>query len=154
MLNMNKQKASTLIEVLIAVSVIVLILTSVSAMISMLVRLADSNERKQLALLKAEEALEFFRKERSITSWFGFSTFIEDGARYCISTLPESMASMSAQLGTCEDADVLEAARYQFKREAAIDFDGENRATISIDLMWQDGNKDKNLTIEQNFENY
>ena len=154
MSNINKQRASTLIEVLVAIFVIAVVLTAISAMMSMSIKLADNNEKKQLALQKAEEAMEFFRKERSINSWHGFSNPLEDEARYCISSLPESVASLSAKLGACAETDVLEAARYKFKREAVINFTGENNLSVQINLLWNDGNQAKNLSLEQSFENY
>lgn len=154
MSDISKQRASTLIEVLVAVSIIALVLTAMSAMISMSVKLSDSNEKKQLALQKALEALEFFRQERAINSWHSFSTPLEDQAVYCISALPESVASLSAQLGVCSDDDVLEAARYKFKRQAEVSFASTDNVKIKIDLDWQEGNKAKNLTLEQSFENY
>ena len=153
MSNTNSQKASTLVEILIAVSVIALVLTSVSAMITMSIRLADSNEQKQLALQKAQEALEFFRRERSINSWHSFSTPISDGV-YCVSSLPEEIASMSAKLGVCDEENLLEAAKYRFKREAVVQFNSVDNVKIEIEILWEDGNKDKNLAIEQNFENF
>ncbi len=154
MSNTTRQQASTLIEILIAVSIIALVLTSVSAMITMSIKLAGSNEQKQLALQKAQEAMEFFRKERSINSWYSFSTHLTDGSLYCVSTLPESIASVSAKLGTCSDTDVLEAAKYQFQREASVQFNSTSSIRVGIDVSWRDGNKDKNLFIEQNFENF
>lgn len=154
MSNTIKQQASTLIEILIAVSIIALVLTSVSAMITMSIKLAGSNEQQQLALQKAQEAMEFFRRERSINSWYSFSTPLNDGSLYCISTLPESIASVSAQLGACGDTDVLEAAKYQFQREATIQFNNTSNIRVGIDVSWRDGNKNKNLFIEQNFENF
>lgn len=154
MSNMNSQKASTLIEILIAVTIIALVLTSVSAMITMSIKLASSNEQKQLALQKAQEAMEFFRRERSVNSWYSFSTPLGDGSSYCISSFPESIASMSAKLGICGDADLLEAAKYQFKREAHVGFNTANNIKVEIDVLWQDGNKAKNLSIQQNFENF
>ena len=154
MSNTIKQQASTLIEILIAVSIIALVLTSVSAMITMSIKLAGSNEQQQLALQKAQEAMEFFRRERSINSWYSFSTPLNDESLYCISTLPESIASISAQLGACGDTDVLEAAKYQFQREATIQFNNTSNIRVGIDVSWRDGNKNKNLFIEQNFENF
>lgn len=154
MSNINKQAASTLIEVLIAVSIIATVLTAVSAMISMSIKVSDGNERKQLALQKAQEALEFFRKERSINSWFSFSSPLVNGSRYCVSSLPEAVSSMSAKLGACSDSDVLEAAKYEFKREAVISFNSANSVNVQIDLRWTDGAKAKNLILEQSFENY
>src|SRR5690606_36872782 len=104
----NKQKGSTLVEILVAVTIISLVLTAVSAMISMSVKLADSNEKDQHALQKPEEVLEFFRKERVIGSWHGFSGGLDDDAVYYVCSVRESVASMSTQLGTCGDDDVLE----------------------------------------------
>lgn len=158
MLDINKknqrQAGSTLVEILIAISVIALVLTAVGSMISMSIKLSDSNEQKQLALQKAQEALEFFRRERSINSWSSFSTPLDDGAIYCLNSLPDNVASMSASLGACADGDFLEAAKYEFQREAVVNFNNANSLKVEIDLLWQDGNKAKDLTIEQNFENY
>jgi type II secretory pathway pseudopilin PulG len=158
MSNLNKhpisQQASTLVEVLVAVTIIALVLTAVSAMISMSIKLANSNEQNQLALQKAQEGLEFFRKERLINSWYSFSTPLTDGATYCLSSIPEETASISAQLGVCGEADVLEAAKYNFKREVTVNYNGANSLTVQVDLNWTDGNKDKNLNLEQSFDNY
>jgi len=154
MLNTTSQRASTLIEILIAVSIIALVLTSVSAMITMSIKLASSNEQKQLALQKAEEAMEFFRKERAINSWQSFSTSLVDGEVYCVSSLPEAIASISAQLGTCSEENVLEAAKYPFRREAIVQFNSVNNVKLEVKLLWLDGNKVKDLSIEQNFENF
>lgn len=151
---MNKQKGSTLIEVLVAVSIIALVLTSIGAMITMSIRLADSNEQKQLALQKAQEAIEFFRKERSINSWLRFSSNLNNSGVYCVSSLPVSIASMSAKLGSCSDSDILEAAKYEFKRQAAINFNGSDSLSVEIDINWIEGSKTKNLSLQQNFENY
>lgn len=153
-LQKNLQKGSTLVEILVAVTIIALVLTAVSAMISMSVKLADSNEKKQLALQKAEEALEFFRKERATNSWYGFSTSMTDGSTYCVSSLPESVASLSAQLGVCGDEDVLEAARYSFKRQALVTFLSSNQISVQIEMLWDDGTKSKNFLLDQSFENY
>jgi type II secretory pathway pseudopilin PulG len=158
MSNTNKQlttqRASTLVEILIAVSIIAVVLTAVSAMIIMSIKLSSSNEQKQLALQKAEEAMEFFRKERAVNSWYSFSTPLVDEERYCISNLPVEVASISAQLGACEEDDVLEAAKYFFKREAAVTFNSANNVTIEVNLSWADNSKAKNVSIKQNFENY
>jgi len=154
MLSMNKQRASTLVEVLIAVSIIALVLTSVSAMITMSIKLANSNEQKQLALQKTQEALEFFRKERAVNSWHSFSGALANDGIYCLSSLPESIASMSAKLGACTDQEILEAAKYQFQREANISFNDANSLKVIVEVFWQDNTRNKNLVIEQNFDNY
>lgn len=155
MSNTNRQVGSTLVEVLIAVSIIALVLTAVGSMISMSIRLADSNEKKQLALQKAQEAMEFFRKERLVNSWHGFTTPLVDNSTYCVSSLPASMAGMTAKLGICADSDLLEAARYRFRREATVEFSpGDNGVNLRIDMNWNDGNKAKSLSLEQGFENY
>lgn len=150
----SKQSASTLVEVLVAITVIALVLTAVGAMISMSVKLADGNEKQQLALQKAQEALEFFRKERAINSWSSFSTTLTDGAVYCLNSLPSGVADLSTQLGECNETSFLEVAHYQFQRQANISFSGANSLTVEIELLWQNGNKAKNLSLQQSFENY
>lgn len=158
MFSINKKRSSqvgsTLIEVLVAVTIIAMALTSIGSMIAMSIRLSNSNEQKQLALQKAQEAIEFFRKERLINSWYSFSTNLGDGDIYCMDSLPTSVASMSAMLGACGSGDYLEAAKYNFFREAEITFASANSLTVKVDIDWEDSGKAKNLEIEQSFENY
>lgn len=143
-----------MIELLVAVTIISLVITAVSAMVTMSMRLADNNEKHQLALQKAEEALEFFRKERAVRTWTGFSGPLQDAATYCLAVLPPDTAELATQLGECGADEALEAARYRFIRQARVDFTSNDSLVVQINMNWTDGARPKSLVLTQIFENY
>ena len=150
----SAQHGSTLIEVLAASAIISLALTAASAMTAMSVKLAENNERQQLALQKAQEAMETVRRERFIGSWTDFSTAFNQSATYCFNVLPSDLATLSATTGACAAEDFLQVANYRFVRQAQVQIHSADALTVNISITWQDGNKDKRLDLEQRFENY
>lgn len=161
---MKRTSGSTLVEVLVAVTIISLVLTAVGAMMSMSVRLAINNEQKQLALHQAQEGLEFFRKERMTNSWYSFSQALltSESGFYCMTQFPSDLNALLAKAGSCPARESLESALYLFQRSARVEALGPNSIKISVEVSWQDGKRStwqsnaqsKSLTLEQNFENY
>jgi type II secretory pathway pseudopilin PulG len=149
----KKQRASTLVEVLVAVSIIALVLTAVSSMIFASVKLAESNEIRQLALQKNEEALEFFRKERFVNSWALFAAAMEDETSYCLSSLPDDLTGLAEKIGNCADDDQLQAAAYYFQREVYVSKETDS-LNLRVDISWQAGGEEKVLSLEQDFHKY
>ena len=151
---MTKNRGSSLVEVLVAVSIIALVLTAVSSMIFASVKLAESNEIRQLALQKNEETLEFFRKERFINSWDSFKNNLQDNTTYCLSTLPDDLTGMADKMGTCGDTDNFQAASYFFRREVVVDILSTDSLNLIVNLIWTAGGEEKVLSLEQVFERY
>jgi len=150
----NAQHGSTLIEVLTASAIISLALTAASAMTAMVVKLAENNERHQLALQKAQEAMETVRRERFIGSWTDFSTAFNQSVTYCFNVLPSDLAALGGMTGACGEEDFLQVANYRFVRQAEVQIHSADALTVNISMTWQDGSKSKQLNLEQRFENY
>lgn len=150
----QQQRGSTLIEVLAAAAIIAITLTATSAMTAMSVKVAENNERHQLALQKAEEGMEVVRRERLLRSWTHFEAAFTQAASYCFNDLPEELSELAAKAGNCGSEDFLEAANYRFVRRADVDSISADAVSVRIELSWQDGSKEKLVEIEQRFENY
>ena len=148
------QRGSTLIEVLAASAIISLALTAASAMTAMSVKLAENNERQQLALQKAEEALETVRRDRLLNQWPDFSVSYNQAASYCFNTLPQDLLALSALSGACGEDEYLLVANYLFFRQIEVQSHGADALSVRVLMTWQDGNKDKQLELSQRFENY
>ena len=163
-LKMHRETASTLVEVLVAVAIIALVLTAVGAMMSMSIKLASSNEQKKLALHRAEEGLEFFRKERMTSSWYSFAQALlsNPAGLYCMTDFPSDMATLVAATGPCPPPENLEGTIYLFQRLARVEAVDPNKIKVSIEVSWQDGKREswqadaktQSLVLEQNFENF
>ena len=150
----RKDTGSSLVEVLVAVSIIALVLTAVSSMIFASVKLAESNEIRQLALQKNEETLEFFRKERFVNSWDSFTDNLQDETTYCLSTMPDDLTGMSEKAGECAEDNNFQAAAYYFQREVLVDVLDVDSVNLIVNLIWTAGGEEKVLSLEQVFENY
>lgn len=150
----SAQHGSTLVEVLAASAIISLALTAASAMTAMSVKLAENNERQQLALQKAQEAMETVRRERFIGSWTDFSTAFNQSATYCFNVLPSDLVALGSMTGVCGEEDFLQVANYRFVRQAQVQIHSADALTVNISMTWQDGSKSKQLNLEQRFENY
>lgn len=150
----RKDNGSSLVEVLVAVSIIALVLTAVSSLIFASVKLAESNEIRQLALQKNEETLEYFRKERFLNSWNSFATNLQDGTTYCISTMPADLTGMAEKAGACADDNNFQAASYYFQREVTVDVLTADSINLIVGISWNSGGEEKVLSLEQVFERY
>lgn len=95
----NKQGAFTFIEVLAAVSIVALVMTALGSMMALSVRVAEANEMEQLAQMKAQQSIEFFRRERLVRGWNTFYSSLSHNAKYCLNTLPGSIGDISS--GSC-----------------------------------------------------
>ncbi len=90
----KKQAGSTFIEVLVAMVVVATVLTALGSMMALSMRVAEANEMEQLAQLKAQQVLEFIRKERLVKGWNTFFSSLDNGD-YCLSPLPDSIDNIS-----------------------------------------------------------
>jgi len=151
--SLTQQRGSTLMEVLIAVTIISTVTTALMAMLAMSVKLAESNEKHQLALLKANETTEYLRKERLLDSWTVFSANFTNGT-YCLNDLPADSADLADSIGACQDDDYFMAAAYLFQRELLINGNGSDTITMQVRIKWEDGGKEKDLTTSQEFREY
>lgn len=150
---LKKQRASTLVEVLVAVAVISTVITAIMAMLAMSVKVAESNEKRQLALQKGNEMTEYLRKERLITSWPNFNSQFTE-ATYCLINFPNSLSEIVDEIGTCSDEQYFTAAGYDFQRELIVTNNGTDVLSMQVVVRWEDAGLDKELVLNQEFREY
>lgn len=97
----QKQGAFTFVEVLVATLLVTLVMTALGSMMALSMRVAEANEMEQLAQLKAQQTMEFFRRERLVRGWGDFYNSLQDNTTYCLNTLPANIASIST--GGCSN---------------------------------------------------
>ena len=95
----QKQRAFTFVEVLVATMLVALVMTALGSMMALSMRVAEANEMEQLAQLKAQQTMEFFRRERLIRGWSDFYNSLQDNPTYCLNTLPANITTISP--GSC-----------------------------------------------------
>lgn len=82
------QQAFTFVEVLVATLIVAMVMTALGSMMALSARVAEANEMEQLAQLKAQQAIEFFRRERLVRGWKVFDEKLNHGNTHCLNDLP------------------------------------------------------------------
>lgn len=127
------QSGSTLIEILVAMVLVATILTALASMMTMSMKVSESNEMEQLAQLKGQEALEYLRKERLVRGWGTFYSSLADNTNYCLSVLPANITEMSTLIGACpEPVEVLN--HFAYTTLATISLPDPETVTIQINV--------------------
>ena len=156
----HKQGAFTFVEVLAAISIVALVMTALGSMMALSARVAEANEMEQLAQMKAQQSIEFFRRERLVRGCNTFYSSLNHNAKYCLNTLPSSIGSISS--GSCvshqEDFNF-----FYYSIEATIkkpDSVNEQIVEVQIDIYRFDksgspvGTGDAFYTVKQTFKKY
>lgn len=149
----NIQRGSTLVEVLVAIGVLSVVLTALMAMMGMSVRLSERNEKRQLALQKANETIEFFKKERLLNSWPIFSDSLSEN-NYCFPGLPDEISLLPDYAGSCQATETLEVAQYKFTRQLSVSHLDASTISMQVSLNWYELGEVKSLSLEQEFKEY
>ncbi len=145
-MNLKDQAGQTLIEIIIAVGLVVLVLTSISAGLAISVRNNRHAKSMEEAKQYAREGTEWFRRMRDQLGWDSFAQAVRsDGASvtYCLATLPQTGAEFIA-LGnqTCSATQVISGT--VFTRSMALTTSGgaaPDTVTALITVGWSDGGK-------------
>lgn len=141
------QKGQTLIEVVIAVGLIVMVLTTLVAGLTLGIR--NNRVAKDQAVAKdyTRAAQEWLRSMRDQGGWETFASVLRSHAtgstvRYCLRTLPDSLASFnSLTAGTCGAGQTVDG---RFTRQAVITLTGganPTKAEAVVTVTWVDGTK-------------
>ena len=157
----NKQGAFTFIEVLAAVSIVALVMTALGSMMALSVRVAEANEMEQLAQMKAQQSIEFFRRERLVRGWNIFYLSL-DNQTYCLNTLPSSIDGISS--GSCGSNYQTDFNFFYYTIEATItkiNSLNEQSVDVEIDIYRFDKSGspvgdpgDPFYTVKQTFKQY
>ncbi len=145
----------SIIEVLISVMVVGMALTALATSLSYSIALTNQARYRDVASKKAQEGLDFFKRERVVLGWNLFHTNISD-AGYCLSTIPESVSQppdsivlSSLPTGSCgvNQFDIsVEGVGPNFKREVYITKGATDEPLIiTVAVSWPGGSGDDHV---------
>lgn len=153
----NRQSGFSIIEVLISIVVIGLTLTALAASLTFSIELTNQARYRDIASKKAQEAVDYFKRERVILGWSLFYNEL-DSSGYCMSSVPSvsnppgSISFDSLTTGDCGaaayDLDVAGIGP-DFKREVDVVKAGfGDPVTLTVTVSWPE---DHSVQVEQEF---
>ncbi|MGB9883479.1 MAG: type IV pilus modification PilV family protein [Microgenomates group bacterium] len=136
---LTKNKAFSLIEVLVFVSILMVFFVSALSVVAFSLKNLKSSEYKILASYYAQQAVEWLNAEKW-TDWNNF--FSKSNHNYCINTLSWN------SIGNCDSNFGIPAI---FKRELSLTTINNNQIEAQINVYWFDINKQQILTVKRIF---
>lgn len=148
---LSSSRGSTLIEVLVATTVVVFALTALMSSLTLSIKSTAENKYRSYATSLAQEAIEVHRRERALLGWQAFYSAIDDGV-YCYNILPSTSEEFVLKLpGTCTDR--FSQVGTDFSRSITIT-KGPDSVTANSVVDWFDGENLRTVTLEQVFREY
>jgi Tfp pilus assembly protein PilV len=151
------QRGQTLIEIIIATGIIALVMTSIVAVITVSVKNTAEAKAKSVATKYAQEAMEFFRAQRTLLGWETFVAGLPaNGAQksYCMVTVPSLTTQYTSIVGrVCDasrNADYVDVKR-TFLRQADLQMISSDQVNVTVHVDWQDGAFPRTEKIVQEF---
>ncbi|MBI2009963.1 MAG: prepilin-type N-terminal cleavage/methylation domain-containing protein [Candidatus Chisholmbacteria bacterium] len=149
--SIRNEKGQSLVEVLIALMIVALVLTTVAVAVILAIRSSRFSQHKARATFLAQEGAEWVRNQRSVLGWDGF---LDKGGvtatTYCINALTFD------QLGECPQGDLIDG---EYAREVTItlgapeppppDPTSKVRTTdVNVTVFWEEGAKEFSAEVE------
>jgi prepilin-type N-terminal cleavage/methylation domain-containing protein len=148
------QAGQSLIEVLIAVAIVGVILTTIAGGMTYSIKNTAESRYRSLATTLAQDAVEVFRRERSLLGWESFYEIFTGAPSetYCFNTLPATSTQFAnvtpgdctvgfAQVGT------------EFTREVIVDPAG-GQLRVEAVVSWYDGSDQREVRVVQDFQDW
>lgn len=148
------QAGFTLIEVLIAIVVVGLVLTAITAGLTSSVKNAAESRYRARASTLGQEAMEVFAREKTLLGWGEFFAFFPNGTTiYCLRTTPSAGALKTITSGSCGPTQTIDEAGVSFTRQAEVFKAGPlaPEVTVTLTVKWLDGNRLADVTLVRVF---
>lgn len=150
------QQGSSLIEIIVATAVMALVLTSIIAGLTLSLKTNAESEYRSQAVKRAQEAMEVFRRERTLLGWESFTNALKDNTVYCFKDLPEPYGSFTA--GACGSDDTIVISGQEFIRQAEVTVDETNpsdsQVRVVVTMSWTTNDSVKDVEIVQVFRRW
>lgn len=147
----RSQQGSTLIEIMVATTVVVFALTALMATLTLSVKTTAESKYRTYATSLGQEALEVFRRERALLGWTAFHAAVDDGAT-CYNELPTSSAAfVGTNPGACGDRFTQVGTAFSRTVNATKTTDS---VTVQVVVDWYDGSNLRQVTLEQILKEY
>lgn len=172
---LDGESGSTLIEIVVATAIVGSILTAIALSLTYTIKLNLQSQARALALKKAQETIDLFRRERTVLGWNNFVQVLDHNQTYCVDFIPTAASEDTmdhifdddedgvslAGAGSCAYNVVTDEVPIDFKREAYVEFDPAPPAspqTITLEVVasWDNDKSDDDFTVrlEQDFREW
>jgi type II secretory pathway pseudopilin PulG len=150
------QRGSSLIEIIVATGVMALVLTSIVAGLTLSLKTNAEIEYRSQAVKRAQEAMEVFRRERTLLGWEAFADALRGSSTYCFVDLPEPREGFVG--GSCGTDDTIVISGQEFMREAEVvvnETDPTNPLiSVQVTVSWITNDNAKDVEIVQVFRRW
>lgn len=140
----KRQHGQTLIEIIIATTVVGIVMTSVVAVITVSVRNAARAKAKALGTKYTQEGIEYFRAQRNLMGWESFYGYLNTrDPRYCLDSLSYAQNGGLEQIPNrpCQSSEFVDE-RNIYTRQATITIqtiNGKPTVNVLVTTSWPDG---------------
>lgn len=160
------QRGQTIIEVIIATGIVALVMTAIVSVITVSIVNTAQAKSRSLGTKYGQEAMEFFRRQRSELGWETFVSTIEaDGSSvsYCLTTIPATTQAFQNLthhpcVSTNTNDYVVDQGRAKiFQRQAdmTVTTSGTSKTVyITVNVTWQEGDQTRTSKVAQKFEEW
>ena len=149
-------RGSSLVEIVIVTGVMGLVLTAIVAGLTLTLKTNADSEYRSRAVQRTQEAMEVFRRERTVRGWDAFLASFTDGATYCLDDLPTPAAAFV--VGACTDDESLVISGIDFYRQAVVTIDTivptDPKVTVSLTTTWDSGSGERSVDLVQQFRQF
>jgi len=148
------QSGQSLIEVLIATTVVALVLTSIAAGMVMSLKTSSESKYRSFANFYSQEAMEFFKRERVKLGWTDFQDTLLgfSSTNICLMSLPANLIDLAGFASSCTEGEVF--VGNEFTRSVNIVSPSADKIVITISVNWYDGDQEKALNLDGVFKEY
>ena len=150
------QRGSSLIEIIVATGVMALVLTSIIAGFTLSLKTNSESEYRSQATKRAQEAMEVFRRERTLLGWEAFAAALRDNTYYCFDELTAPFEAFS--VGACGSSDTIVISGQEFIREAEVTVDETDPTSpqirVKMTMSWTTNDNVKDVEIIQVFRKW
>lgn len=149
---LTASRGQSIVEVLIAVAVVAVVLTTVAAGLTYSVKTTSEARYRAFATNYAQDAIEVFRRERATLGWELFRDNIEAGTT-CLNTLPATTdAFINLTPAACTVG--VPMLGMDFRREVVVTFLSPDEIQVEAVVSWTDGNRSPEISVVQQFRAY
>lgn len=147
-------RGSSLIEIVIVTGVMALVLTAIVAGLTLSLKTNADSEYRSRAVQRTQEAMEVFRRERTVRGWDVFISSFTSGATYCLAELPAPTEEFTE--GACFNEDSIVISGVDFYREAVVTVDNSDptdpQLRVELTTSWDSGSGERTVNIVQSFQ--
>ncbi len=139
--NFHWSRGSTLIEVLVAGTIVVMTLVAAMGLVIYSVDRTAQTKHQAQALSLSQDMMELFLKERAVSGWSGFFQKLDHtGNRFCTDNLGDG-DPLNDTLIECSDHDEINLDGTTYSRYAEITEynDTDHFVTVEVATSWLEG---------------